>query len=425
MKTLQSNVKQSLSSNAILYSLARLFERAGYYGFRSILILYLISASIGMTEIEAMALYGKFTGLFYASKLFGGFIGDLLFGNRLAVLIGVTLQFIGVLAMCLPNTFGLYTGLTFLIIGTGLYDSNLIALVAKEFLKQPKQIDSGFGLFYIGVNLGAFLGVLLVTVLSTIELYYGFLIAAVFFSISAGIVWAVKENELTVSEVEPIDKPQFQVKPKHVVVTLLAFIISSLFWMFYEFTSPVLMFANSDLNEVALEVTGFKTYEIITNINSIVIVAIGGLLSLFWFYYYSNSLLKVAIGFLMAALSLFILSLVPELVGTNALYVFITAAVLIGIGEFFVVPPILSLITLHANPDYLASVMGGFGYVSSLFFGLSYGLSNVIEFYFELDNNAILLVGIIGLSTVALGVLILYFSLNQSKTSIHKVDTQL
>jgi POT family proton-dependent oligopeptide transporter len=412
MNAIQPIIKQKHSANAILYALSRLFERAGYYGFRSILVLYLMSSTIGMTAMEAMRLYGTFASLFYFAKMVGGTLGDLVFGNKLAILLGGGLQLVGVLVLCLPHVFGMYSGVGLLIIGSGLYDPNLLALFGKQYLNKPKVIDSGFGLFYIGVNIGAFIGMLFVAVLSEVEMYYGFLLACGFYILAISIIFAITPDKPLTEEEVAIDKKEYKVEPKDVFLVILVFLMSSLFWTCFELTTPLQMTIGFDLEEIAFELTGQRVIGLLTRINSVVILAIGGILTLLWFYVYSSSIIKIAIGFCLAALSFVMLLLVTGFDELNGFYLFVSSIVFLGIAEFFVIPPILSILVLKSNPKYLAMVMGGFGFVGSLFVIVTSTLSSLLE-YSDSSGELPLYVSIV-LCIILSSVLVIVYFVNKA-----------
>jgi POT family proton-dependent oligopeptide transporter len=117
-------INQSHNKTAFVYAGSRLFERAGYYGLRAILVLYMISESIKMSEIEALKLYGTFTASVMLSQIVGALFGDLILGNRKAVIIGGALQAFGAFFFCIPSAMGMYIGLFLVALGDGLYTPN-------------------------------------------------------------------------------------------------------------------------------------------------------------------------------------------------------------------------------------------------------------------------------------------------------------
>jgi proton-dependent oligopeptide transporter, POT family len=140
-----------------------MWERFTYYGMRTVLVLFLVSAvssgGFGIDDKTAVAIYGLYTAGTYLAALPGGWIADRLIGARRAVLIGG-------LAIALGNTLlaasaaprGFYLGLTVIVIGVGLLKPNVSAMVAELYPEGGARLDAGFSVFYMGINLGATLG---------------------------------------------------------------------------------------------------------------------------------------------------------------------------------------------------------------------------------------------------------------------------
>src|SRR5471032_1930950 len=140
-----------------------MWERFTYYGMRAVLVLFLVAAvssgGFGIDDRTATAIYGLYTAGVYLAALPGGWIADRLIGAQRAVLIGG-------LAIALGNTLlavsggprGFYLGLVVIVLGVGLLKPNVSAIVAELYPEGGARLDSGFTVFYMGINLGATLG---------------------------------------------------------------------------------------------------------------------------------------------------------------------------------------------------------------------------------------------------------------------------
>jgi POT family proton-dependent oligopeptide transporter len=148
-----------------------LWERFGYYGMRALLILYMTDVATGglgmNTEISG-AIYGLFTFGVYALALPGGWIADRVLGQRQAVFVGGVIIAAGYYSLGLPlvlpgsELWSFYLGLFLVVIGTGLLKPNVSAIVGGLYENDaPAKRDAGFSIFYMGINLGAFLGPLI------------------------------------------------------------------------------------------------------------------------------------------------------------------------------------------------------------------------------------------------------------------------
>jgi POT family proton-dependent oligopeptide transporter len=140
-----------------------MWERFTYYGMRALLVLFLVAAvssgGFGIDDKAATAIYGLYTAAAYLAALPGGWIADRLIGARRAVLIGgITIALgNGVLALA-GNPTGFFLGLVVVVIGVGLLKPNVSAMVADLYPEGGAHQDAGFTLFYIGINVGSFLG---------------------------------------------------------------------------------------------------------------------------------------------------------------------------------------------------------------------------------------------------------------------------
>ena len=141
-----------------------MWERFSYYGMRALLILYLAEATIGQNPGMGLdvatsgAIYGLYTGLVYLLGLPGGWVADQLWGQRKAVFVGGCIIAAGHFSMAVPNDFNFFLGLILIVIGTGLLKPNVSSVVADLYPEGGARRDAGFSIFYMGINVGAFLG---------------------------------------------------------------------------------------------------------------------------------------------------------------------------------------------------------------------------------------------------------------------------
>ena len=133
---------------------AEMWERFSYYGMRALLVLYMTD-HMSFSDDAAYGVYGAYTALVYATPVFGGMIADKILGFRKAVMLGGTLMALGHFAMAMESM--LYVALAFLIVGNGFFKPNISSIVGKLYKKGDPRRDAGFTIFYMGINLGAFL----------------------------------------------------------------------------------------------------------------------------------------------------------------------------------------------------------------------------------------------------------------------------
>ncbi len=139
-----------------------MWERFSYYGMRAFLILYMTTAAanggLGFEVARAGAVYGNYTGSVWLAAIFGGIVADRWLGAYRGVLYGGILIALGHFTLAFAALPTFYAGLTFIVLGTGLLKPNATSMVGMLYDAQDARRDAGFSLFYMGINLGAFLG---------------------------------------------------------------------------------------------------------------------------------------------------------------------------------------------------------------------------------------------------------------------------
>ena len=139
-----------------------MWERFSYYGMRAILVLAMVasveSGGLGLDDRTATAVYGLYTAAVYLLAVPGGWVADRLIGQQQAIWYGGIVITLGHFTMALPTVPTFYVGLVLIVIGTGLLKPNISTLVGELYPEGGARRDAGFSLFYMGINLGAFLG---------------------------------------------------------------------------------------------------------------------------------------------------------------------------------------------------------------------------------------------------------------------------
>ncbi|MCD6339818.1 MAG: peptide MFS transporter [Verrucomicrobia bacterium] len=141
-----------------------LWERLSYYGMRALLVLFLVDTArggFGMSTETAGAIYGLYTASVYLAALPGGWIADRILGQKQTVFVGGCVIAAGHFSMAIPTVPTFYLGLILIVIGTGLLKPNVSALVGDLYPEGGGRRDAGFSIYYMGINLGAFIGPLI------------------------------------------------------------------------------------------------------------------------------------------------------------------------------------------------------------------------------------------------------------------------
>jgi POT family proton-dependent oligopeptide transporter len=158
---------------------SEMWERFSYYGMRGFLILYMTApvelGGLGLATAAAAAIYGMYTSSVYLLSLPGGWIADRLIGQRKAVLYGGILIALGHFSLAFPAMPTFYLGLLLVVFGTGLLKPNISVIVGQLYGQKDIRRDSGFSIFYMGINLGAFIGPLITGLLAQDEGFRGWL----------------------------------------------------------------------------------------------------------------------------------------------------------------------------------------------------------------------------------------------------------
>jgi len=163
-----------------------MWERFSFYGMRALLVLFLVSAlGIGgwdWPRENALALYGTYLALLYLTPIIGGQLADRYLGYRKAIIIGALIMTLGHASMAIEsNRFFLYLGLFLLVIGTGFFKPNMTSFISILYKDHPEKKDGAYTIFYMGVNAGAFLGIMLCGYLGeTVGWSWGFGLAGIF-----------------------------------------------------------------------------------------------------------------------------------------------------------------------------------------------------------------------------------------------------
>lgn len=231
-----------------------MWERFSYYGMRAIFVLFLTASFADggweWTRERAIGLLTIYTSSVYLTPLLGGIIADKLLGYQKAVALGAFAMTLGHASMAMETEFTLYMGITFLIIGNGLFKPNVTSIVSGLYDKYPERKDGAYTIFYMGVNAGGFLGVLLCGFLaSNLSYSWGFGLAGIFMFLGTLQFWfgrAIFENvgvapnkkENLTKIVDHLETPEKEVSPniqrdRYIVVGLLAF-FTVFFWAAFE-----------------------------------------------------------------------------------------------------------------------------------------------------------------------------------------------
>ena len=185
-----------------------MWERFSYYGMRALLLLFMVATveegGMGLDEKTSGAIYGLYTMFAYLLALPGGWLADKFFGLRKSIFYGGCIITLGHLCLAFPFTQTFFLGLLFIVIGTGMLKPNISSLVGELYpIEEQARRDAGFSIFYMGINLGAFIAPLITSYLGeNINWHYGF--AAAGMGMFLGLVqYKLTEHHLGNAGLEP------------------------------------------------------------------------------------------------------------------------------------------------------------------------------------------------------------------------------
>ncbi len=209
---------------AVLFT-TEMWERFNFYGMRAILTLFLIE-SLGFQEADSSIIYGGFLGLCYLTPMLGGFVADRFLGNRNCIILGGLTMALGQFLLFMSAsqyggpgqdvTFArniMYAALAVIILGNGFFKPNISSMVGSLYPKSDTRIDSAFTIFYLGINLGAFLGNFICSTVGDVKVdgvrdveafRYGFLAASIAMVLATVIFFILKNKYIVTPEGKPI-----------------------------------------------------------------------------------------------------------------------------------------------------------------------------------------------------------------------------
>ena len=136
---------------------AEMWERFCFYGMRTLLVLYMVQGFLAYDDPKAYGVYGSYNSLVYLTPILGGLLADKLLGYRKAIMLGAVFMALGEFALLVQQPIFFYAGMAMLIVGNGFFKPNISTIVGKLYPDGDPRRDGGFTIFYMGINIGAFL----------------------------------------------------------------------------------------------------------------------------------------------------------------------------------------------------------------------------------------------------------------------------
>ncbi len=236
----QSNAG-SLKQPKQLYLLffAEMWERFSFYGMKALLIAYMVS-ELNYDDPKAYAILGSYAALVYTMPMFGGFMADRFIGFQRSVLFGGILMTLGHFILAVPADWSFFYGMAFIICGNGFFKPNISSLVGTLYRENDPRRDSGFSIFYMGINVGAAAGGFLCAYVAKVfNWHYGFGLAGIFMALGF-FVFLIGKKSLGEKGLPPdrelLKKPVFSfLKPEHLIYGGTLLIIPLVVTLFHQY----------------------------------------------------------------------------------------------------------------------------------------------------------------------------------------------
>lgn len=244
-----------------------MWERFSFYGMRVLLINFLTMAFIGANpgwnwSVEkAGALFGTYAMLLYITPIAGGVFADKIGGYRLSVVLGAAIMALGHVFMAFETQMSLYLGLGLLVIGTGFFKPNITSIISEMYKDLPEKKDGAYTIFYMGVNAGAFFGMMLCGYLAErVGWSWGFGLAGIFMILGTLQFWWAKPlfgnigarpNKNKIVSAETVVKSQEQIEADkenpYTLMDKILIVLASLIGLGYAINDPLSKIAGIDL----------------------------------------------------------------------------------------------------------------------------------------------------------------------------------
>jgi POT family proton-dependent oligopeptide transporter len=380
-----------------------LWERYSFYSMVAILALYMNEA-LHFDVAHVGQIYGAYTAGVYVMPVAGGFIADRFLGFNRSIIVGGVLMMLGHLALGVESLPFFYSGLVLLACGSGLLKPNISTLVGNLYRDRPALRDQGFNIYYMGVNIGAFMAQVAVSVL---RIRYGWSIAfmsaavAMLFSLVTFIAFnrhvaaaAVKVDD-TSAEVKTLARSEVRAR----VITLLAiFGISLVFWLAFYQIFYTFSFWARDSTATSWPPERFQTFE------SLGVILLSPVLVAIWVWLQRRNAepstpVKMLIGVGLVAGAFAMLAYAGSIGGDTgrvSAQWLIWANVIIALGEIALSPMGMSLVNRLAPPNLRGLMMGG--WFASL--GLGGYLSGSIGRYWDTMPHSRFFLMVVGILLV-------------------------
>ena len=364
-----------------------LWERFSYYGMRALLVLYVATSAtavdpgLGWSNGDAIWLYGWYTMLVYVASIPGGILADKVLGQKKTVMLGGFLLCAGHLVLAIPSTSAFFFGLFLIILGVGGLKPNISTMVGGLYKEGDIRRDSGFTIFYIGINIGAFLSSIIVGLVAyKFGWHYGFGLAGIGMLIGQAVFITGQKHLIHVGnyigaenfgvDKDVLNNPLTKIEKDRIIVLLISFLIVIVFWGAFEQAGGLMnLYTDAKVDRsIGLSWLEEIPAAVFQSLNAGYIIIFGTVIGGFWLWWKkkgreSSSLFKMAIGTIIMGLGYVFMMFASKEASTvefgkAAMFWVFLAYLFHTIGELCTSPVSLSFITKLAPVKYASIMMG-------------------------------------------------------------------
>jgi POT family proton-dependent oligopeptide transporter len=412
-----------------------MWERFGYYGMRALLVLYLVATvengGFGWTPAQALSLYGTFTMAVYLTPVLGGWLADNYIGQRKAIIYGGLIFSLGYFTLGIPKSMivGMeetvfYIGLALIITGNGLFKANVSSLVGDLYEEGDHRRDGAFTIFYMGINLGAFLAPITVGVLGeTVNWHYGFILAGCGMLVGLALQLTLANKYLGDIGIEPSAKrtkgdsksnaPLTSEDIDRMKVILIMSMFSVIFWAGFEQAGGLFTIYASDFTDRTI--FGFEiAASSFQSLNAMFIILLAPVVASVWVKMGSNeptSPKKFALAMVFLALGFFVMLWATMVQGGDvtvkvSMLFLVFAYLFHTLGELCLSPIGLSMVTKLAPLKFTSLLMGIWFFFTALSNKLAGFIGSFVGEGQEMVDNAATIFMSVGLAALFTGIII-------------------
>lgn len=381
----------------IILTIVSLLERLSYYGVRAILVLYATdSNSLNFDSDQTLEMYGYWTSALVIAAIPFSFITDKYLGQKRSIYIGGIITLIGYLMLLVENQYNLLFSILLILAGTSLVKPSTTILIGRQFKKENKKRTLAFMIFFMGINIGAFLGVAVIGYVGEIyEWKYGFIIAAVATFTYLITAYFFRQNIVEIETNELSNQNLKLTISRTFIITPLLVLLNIVFWKNQEIeTSELLLTLSNSENRT------FFGYELLRSmlhsLLSIWTIPLSLVLFIYWYVKGVTNVFKaISISLVLLITAVIATTIFIQIQPNNLLEWSLVPIAIYALAEVIISPILTSYVTRVADINYSNTIYSSYILLTYLVgAGFVYLLQNEYQLYITLSTLTLTIIGI-------------------------------